>query len=47
MVMMGTMSEEYVKFLKNISQQELPFGGAELGEGILVEIDCIAKISDN
>jgi|TARA_B100000929_G_scaffold240430_1_gene197565 reactive intermediate/imine deaminase len=40
----GTMSEEYVRYFKNHKPARTTFGGAELGEGILVEIDCIAKL---
>ena len=43
----GAMSEEYVKFFEKHKPARTTFGGAELGDGILVEIDCIAKISDN
>ena len=38
------MSEEYVKFFKSHRPARTTFGGAELGDGILVEIECIAKI---
>ena len=41
------MSQEYVKFFEKHKPARTTFGGAELGDGILVEIDCIAKISDN
>ena len=41
------MSEEDVKFFEKHKPARTTFGGAELGEGILVEIDCIAKISNN
>ena len=41
------MSLEYVKFFEKHKPARTTFGGAELGDGILVEIDCIAKISDN
>ena len=40
----GKMSEEYVKFFKSHRPARTTFGGAELGDGILVEIECIAKI---
>ena len=43
----GAMSEEYVKFFKKHKPARTTFGGADLGDGILVEIDCIAKISNN
>ena len=43
----GAMSEEYVKFFEKHKPARTTFGGAELGDGILVEIDCIAKISNN
>ena len=40
----GKMSEEYVQYFKNHKPARTTFGGAELGKGILVEIDCIAKL---
>ena len=40
----GPMSEEYVKYFKSHKPARTTFGGAELGDGILVEIDCIAKL---
>ena len=40
----GPMSEEYVKYFKSHKPARTTFGGAELGDGILVEIDCIANI---
>ena len=40
----GPMSEEYVKYFKTHKPARTTFGGAELGDGILVEIDCIAKL---
>ena len=43
----GAMSEEYVKFFEKHKPARTTFGGAELGDDILVEIDCIAKISNN
>ena len=43
----GAMSEEYVKFFEKHKPARTTFGGAELGDDILVEIDCIAKISSN
>ena len=41
------MSEEYVKFFEKHKPARTTFGAAELVEGILIEIDCIAKISNN
>ena len=41
------MSEEYVKFFEKHKPARTTFGGAELGEGIFVEIDCFAKIRNN
>ena len=40
----GPMSEEYVKYFKSHKPARTTFGGAELGDGILVEIECIASI---
>tara|TARA_S200000501_G_scaffold376767_1_gene432794 strand:+ start:6503 stop:6949 length:447 start_codon:yes stop_codon:yes gene_type:complete len=40
----GPMSEEYVKYFKTHKPARTTFVGAELGDGILVEIDCIAKL---
>ena len=40
----GPMSEEYVNYFKTHKPARTTFGGAELGDGILVEIDCIAKL---
>ncbi len=40
----GIMSEEYVKYFKIHKPARTTFGGAELGNGILVEIECIANI---
>ena len=40
----GAMSEEYVKYFKSHKPARTTFGGAELGDGILVEIECIAKL---
>ena len=40
----GPMSEEYVKYFKSHKPARTTFGGAELGDGILVEIECIAKL---
>ena len=34
------MSEEYVKYFKIHKPARTTFGGAELGDGILVEIEC-------
>ena len=42
----GVMSEEYVKYFKNHKPARTTFGGAELGDGILVEIECIAKLKN-
>ena len=41
------MSQEYIKFFEKHKPARTTFGGADLGEGIFVEIDCIAKISNN
>ena len=40
----GAMSEEYVKYFKSHKPARTTFGGAELGDNILVEIECIAKL---
>ena len=40
----GEMSEEYVKYFNRHKPARTTFGGAELGDGILVEIECIAKL---
>ena len=40
----GPMSEEYVKYFKSHKPARTTFGGAELGDGILVEIECIASL---
>ena len=40
----GPMSEEYVKYFTSNKPARTTFGGAQLGDGILVEIDCIAKL---
>ena len=40
----GQMSEEYVKYFKIHKPARTTFGGAELGDGILVEIECIANL---
>jgi reactive intermediate/imine deaminase len=40
----SVMSEEYVKYFKSHKPARTTFGGAELGDGILVEIECIAKL---
>ena len=40
----GPMSEEYVKYFKSHKPARTTFGGAELGDGILVEIECIANL---
>ena len=40
----GPMSEEYVKYFESHKPARTTFGGAQLGDGILVEIDCIAKL---
>ena len=42
----GAMSVEYVKYFNNHKPARTTFGGAELGDGILVEIDCIAKLKN-
>ena len=42
----GVMSEEYVKYFKKHKPVRTTFGGAELGDGILVEIECIAKLKN-
>ena len=42
----GVMSEEYVKYFKKHKPARTTFGGAELGDGILVEIECIAKVKN-
>ena len=42
----GMMSEEYVKYFKKHKPARTTFGGAELGDDILVEIECIAKLSN-
>jgi len=42
----GVMSEEYVKYFKKHRPARTTFGGAELGDGILVEIECIAKLNN-
>ena len=42
----GVMSEEYVKYFKKHKPARTTFGGAELGDGILVEIECIAKLDN-
>ena len=42
----GKMSEEYVKYFKKHKPARTTFGGAELGDDILVEIECIAKLSN-
>ena len=40
----GPMNEEYVKYFKSHKPVRTTFGGAELGDGILVEIECIANL---
>ena len=40
----GSMSEEYVKYFKSDKPARTTFGGAELGDGVLVEIECIANL---
>ena len=40
----GVMSEEYVKYFKKHKPARTTFGGTELGDDILVEIECIAKL---
>jgi len=40
----GPMSEEYMKYFKSHKPARTTFGGAELGDGILVEIECIASL---
>ena len=40
----GQMSEEYVKYFKSQKPARTAFGGAKLGDGILVEIECIANL---
>ena len=40
----GPMSEEYVKYFKSHKPARTTFGGAESGDGILVEIECIANL---
>ena len=42
----GMMSEEYVKYFKKHKPARTTFGGAELGDDILLEIECIAKLSN-
>ena len=42
----GAMSVDYVKYFNNHKPARTTFGGAELGDGILVEIDCIAKLKN-
>ena len=42
----GVMSEEDVKYFKKHKPARTTFGGAELGDGILVEIECIAKVKN-
>ena len=42
----GMMSEEYVKYFKKHKPARTTFGDAELGDDILVEIECIAKLSN-
>ena len=42
----GVMSEEYVKYFKKHKPARTTFGGAELGDDILVEIECIAKLKN-
>tara|TARA_B100001057_G_scaffold366540_1_gene369884 strand:- start:558 stop:1001 length:444 start_codon:yes stop_codon:yes gene_type:complete len=42
----GVMSEEYVKYFKKHKPARTTFGGAELGENILIEIECTAKINN-
>ena len=42
----GMMSEEYVKYFKKHKPARTTFGGAELGDDILVEIECIARLSN-
>tara|TARA_X000001036_G_C20150781_1_gene591273 strand:- start:77 stop:523 length:447 start_codon:yes stop_codon:yes gene_type:complete len=41
----GPMSEEYVKYFQSHKPARTTFGGAELGDGILIEIECIAKLN--
>tara|TARA_B100001173_G_C15876975_1_gene499841 strand:+ start:723 stop:881 length:159 start_codon:yes stop_codon:yes gene_type:complete len=41
----GPMSEEYVKYFKSHKPARTIFGGEELSDGILVEIECIARIN--
>ena len=41
----GAMSEEYVKYFKKNKPARTTFGGADLGDGILVELDCISKLN--
>ena len=41
----GPMSEEYIKYFQNHKPSRTTFGGAELGEGVLVEIECIANLN--
>lgn len=40
------MSEEYVKYFKKHKPARTTFGGADLGDDILVEIECIAKLNN-
>ena len=42
----GVMSEEYVKYFKKHKPARTTFGGANLGDDILVEIECIAKLNN-
>ena len=41
----GPMSEEYVKYFNIHKPARTTFGGAELGDGILFEIECIANLN--
>ena len=40
------MSEEYVKYFKKHKPARTTFGGADLGDDVLVEIECIAKLNN-
>ena len=40
----GPMSEEYVKYFKSHKPVRTIFHGVELGDGNIVEIECIARI---
>ena len=42
----GVMSEEYVKYFKKHKPARTTFGGADLGDDVLVEIECIAKLNN-